>query len=317
MSITRTAVIGSGYMGGGIAQVLALAGATVRLADVTSAIAHAAYERLVEEAEQFERDKLLARGSAAALRARLRPAESIEDAVADAQYITEAVPENRAIKLATLARVSAAAPPAAIIGSNTSAIPINELASAVATPERFLGVHWMNPAPFIPAVELIATALTEPAAVDAVEGLLRSAGKTPVRVADTPGFVANRLQFALFKEAIRIVDEGLATPAQVDQVVSNAFGFRLALFGPFAIADMAGLDVYDASYASLAEEYGERLEAPSTLATMVADGRLGIKSGGGFLDIDPADAADLIAYRDRAYVALAALRQQLGTPPGL
>jgi 3-hydroxybutyryl-CoA dehydrogenase len=315
--ITRIAAIGSGYMGGGIAQVLALGGATVRLADITAEIAQLAYERLVGEAEQFERDGLFAPGSAAVLRERLSPAESIEEAVADAEYITEAVPEDRAIKFATLARVSAAAPAGAIIGSNTSAIPINELAESVARPQRFLGVHWMNPAPFIPAVELIATSLTAPPAVDAAEALIRSVGKVPVRVADTPGFVANRLQFALYKEAVRVVDEGLATPAEVDKVVSNAFGFRLALFGPFAIGDMAGLDVYNASYSSLAAEYGERLEAPATLAGMVAEGRLGLKSGGGFLDIDPAIAADLVAYRNRAYVALGALRDELGPPPGL
>ncbi|CAN5292187.1 3-hydroxyacyl-CoA dehydrogenase family protein [soil metagenome] len=315
--ITRVAAVGSGYMGGGIAQVLALGGATVRLADVSAEIAHSAYERLVTEAEQFERDSLFAPGSAAVLRERLIPADSIEDAVSDAQYITEAVYEDRTVKLPTLARVSAAALPGAIIGSNTSAIPINELAEAVSLPQRFLGVHWMNPAPFIPAVELIATSTTSPLAIDAAEALIRSVGKVPVRVADTPGFVANRLQFALYKEAVRVIDEGLATPAEVDQVVSNAFGFRLALFGPFAIGDMAGLDIYHASYASLAAEYGERLESPATLAAMVADGRLGLKSGGGFLDIDPAKAADLVAYRDRAYVALAALRDELGPPPGL
>ncbi|BDZ45495.1 3-hydroxyacyl-CoA dehydrogenase family protein [Naasia aerilata] len=317
MSITRIAAIGSGYMGGGIAQVLALGGATVRLADVSGEVAHAAFERLVAESERFERDGLFAAGSTGILRERLQPSDSIEEAVADAQYITEAVPESRAIKLATLARVSGAASPDAIIGSNTSAIPIRELAQSVVRPQRFLGVHWMNPAPFVPAVELIPTAATTAAAVDATEELLRRAGKTPVRVADAPGFVANRLQFALYKEAVRVVDEGLATPAQVDEVVSNAFGFRLALFGPFAIGDMAGLDVYLASYASLAAEYGERLEPPATLAAMVADGRLGLKSGGGFLDIDAADAEDLVAYRNRAYVALSALRNELGPPPGL
>lgn len=313
---SRIAAVGSGYMGGGIAQVLALGGATVALADVNSDIAAAALERLVLEAEAFERDRIFAPGSAAAVRKQLRAAESIEDAVANAEYITEAVPESREIKFETLARISAAAP-TAIIGSNTSAIPISELAVSVVGPHRFLGVHWMNPAPFIPAVELIATAATHPAVVDTAEALIRSVGKVPVRVADTPGFVANRLQFALYKEAVRIVDEGLATPADVDLVVSNAFGFRLALFGPFAVGDMAGLDVYEASYGSLAAEYGERLESPATLSRMVAGGRLGLKSGGGFLDIDPDKAADLVAYRNRAYVALLAARDELGPPPGL
>jgi len=316
-TITRIAAVGSGYMGGGIAQVLALGGATVTLGDVDADVSAAALERLIREAEGFERDRLFAPGSTAVLRERLRTAASIEEAVDGAQYITEAVPESRAIKAEALARVSAAASETAIIGSNTSAIPIRELAASVAHPANFLGVHWMNPAPFVPAVELIPTAATAAGVLGGVRALIASAGKVPVQVADSPGFIANRLQFALFKEAVLMVEEGLATPADIDQVVSNAFGFRLALFGPFAIADMAGLDVYHASYGSLAAEYGERLEAPEALARLVADGHLGIKSGGGFLDIDASQTSDLVAYRHRAYAALSALRRELGPPPGL
>jgi 3-hydroxybutyryl-CoA dehydrogenase len=129
--------------------------------------------------------------------------------------------------------------------------------------------------------------------------------------------VANRLQFALFKEAVLMVEEGLATPEMIDLVVSNAFGFRLALFGPFAIADMAGLDVYNASYASLRAEYGDRLDAPKALADLVASGHLGLKSGGGFLDIDESEREALLAYRDAAYARLAQLRAELGAAPGL
>lgn len=315
--ITRVAVVGSGYMGGGIAQVLALGGADVALSDVSADVAGASYERLVREAEAFERDGLFPSGAAVTLRQRLHAAASIEEAVADAEYITEAVPEDPRIKADLLARVSAAAPDSAIIGSNTSAIPISELSRSVRAPNRFLGVHWMNPAPFIPAVELIATAVTRPDVVEAVEALIHTVGKIPVRVADTPGFIANRLQFALYKEAVRVVEEGLATPADVDLVVSNAFGFRLALFGPFAIGDMAGLDVYNASYGSLEAEYGERLAAPAMLASMVESGKLGIKSGGGFLDINADQAPALVEYRNRAYVALKAMRDELGPPPGL
>jgi 3-hydroxybutyryl-CoA dehydrogenase len=147
--------------------------------------------------------------------------------------------------------------------------------------------------------------------------MLTEAGKAPARVADSPGFVANRLQFALYKEAVRIVDEGLATPSQIDSVVSNAFGFRLALFGPFAIGDMAGLDVYAASYDSLAAEYGPRLAAPQRLTQTVEAGNLGIKSGRGFLDIPAEDVPALVAYRDAAYRRLSQLRRELGAAPGL
>ena len=175
----------------------------------------------------------------------------------------------------------------------------------------------MNPAPFIPGVELIASDTTDPNVLDLAEAIIIAVGKTPARVADTPGFVANRLQFALYKEAVKVVEEGLATPAQVDLVVSNAFGFRLALFGPFAIGDMAGLDVYASSYATLAKTYGERFAAPESLTASVEAGNLGVKSGAGFLNIDPADTAALLSYRDQAYRRLSQLRAELGQAPGL
>jgi len=315
--IRRIAVVGSGYMGGGIAQVLALSGADVVLSDVDAATAEAARIRLIDQARVFVEAGLFEAGSAESLEARLSAAESIDEAVAGADYVTEAVFESREVKKAALERISAAAGPETVIGTNTSAIPISELAEAVRFPERFLGVHWMNPAPFIPGVELIATAHTTPAAVAAVEAMLIAAGKAPAQVADTPGFVANRLQFALYKEAVRILEEGLATPSQIDTVVSNAFGFRLALFGPFAIGDMAGLDVYAASYESLAAEYGERLAAPELLTSTVAAGDLGVKSGRGFLDIPADQIPALLAYRDSAYQSLSALRRRLGAAPGL
>lgn len=315
--IHRVAVVGSGYMGGGIAQVLALSGATVVLADVDGERAAAALNRLIEQADRFEASGLFDAGSGAVLRQRLTAANSVEDAVASADYVTEAVFETREIKRDALARISAAAPAQAIIATNTSAIPIGELAEAVEQPERFLGVHWMNPAPFIPGVELIAAAQTSAHTIETVETFIRAAGKVTARVADSPGFVANRLQFALYREAVKVVEEGLATPAEIDLVVSSTFGFRLALFGPFAIGDMAGLDVYAAAYATLAASLGDRLDAPASLTRLVDEGHLGLKSGKGFLDIDEADVPQLLAYREKAYHALSALRRQLGPPPGL
>jgi 3-hydroxybutyryl-CoA dehydrogenase len=316
-TISTTAVVGSGYMGGGIAQVLALHGYKVMLGDVDGDTAERARVRLVAQARDFEARGLLPEGASKIVDANLAAASSIEEAVGAADYIAEAVPEEPDLKANILRRVSAAAPPHAIIGTNTSAIPIRELAPSVTGPERFLGVHWMNPAPFIPGVELIPGQETDPEVLDQAEELIRSLGKTTARVADTPGFVANRLQFALYKEAVQIVEEGTATPEQIDAVVSSTFGFRLALFGPFAIGDMAGLDVYESAYRTLEKAYGERFAAPEALVAMVKDGNLGIKSGHGFLDIDPADKTALLAYRDNAYARLSQLRTELGQTPAL
>jgi 3-hydroxybutyryl-CoA dehydrogenase len=252
-------------MGGGIAQVLALHGYKVALGDVDGGTAERARIRLVAQAREFEARGLFPEDAAEVIEGNLAAADSIEEAVAAADYIAEAVPEEPSLKADILRRISAAAPPRAVIGTNTSAIAIGELAQSVERPERFLGVHWMNPAPFIPGVELIPGPDTNPDVLDLAEQLIRALGKTPARVADTPGFVANRLQFALYKEAAQIVDDGVATPEQIDAVVSNTFGFRLALFGPFAIGDMAGLDVYESSYRTLEKAYGERFAAPPPL----------------------------------------------------
>lgn len=316
-TISTTAVVGSGYMGGGIAQVLALHGYKVALGDIDGETAERARARLVEQARHFETHGLLHEGAAQIIEGNLVAAASIEEAVAAADYIAEAVPEQPDLKATILRRVSGAAPRQAIIGTNTSAIPIGELASAVTSPERFLGVHWMNPAPFIPGVELIPGHETDPGVLERAEQLIRSLGKTPAQVADTPGFVANRLQFALYKEATRIVDEGTATPDQIDALVSNTFGFRLALFGPFAIGDMAGLDVYESAYRTLEKAYGERFAAPEALVATVNEGNVGLKSGHGFLSIRPAEKAALLEYRDNAYARLSQLRAELGEAPGL
>ena len=316
-TITATAVVGAGYMGGGIAQVLALHGYKVALGDVDGEIAERARVRLVDQAQDFEARGLLPAGAAETIAANLAAAASIEDAVSTADYVAEAVPEDPVIKADILRRISFAAPAGAVIASNTSAIPIGELAASVTGPGRFLGVHWMNPAPLIPGVELIPGPQTSPQVMDLAEELILALGRTPARVADTPGFVANRLQFALYKEAARIVEEGVAAPSQIDAVVSNTFGFRLALFGPFAIGDMAGLDVYESSYRTLEKAYGERFSPPAALTATVEEGNLGLKTGRGFLDIDAASRESLVAYRDSAYARLSQLRAELGHAPGL
>ena len=309
------AVIGSGYMGGGIAQVLALSGATVRIADISEEIAHSNYDRLIQETRQFVADGLFPADAVQLITANLTAAVSIEDAVADADFIEEAVPEKVEIKHETLRRISAAARPDAIIGSNTSTILIGSLAEAVTGPERFLGVHFSNPAPFIPGVELIPHADTADAAVSVVEEIVAATGKETARVKDATGFVLNRLQYALFHEATQLVEEGVASPEDIDTIVRTTFGFRLPVFGPFAIADMAGLDVYSFCYASLQTRWPERFATPESLKALVDAGKFGTKSGAGYLDVPSERTAELVAYRNKAYVAVKKLMDELGPAP--
>ena len=309
------AVVGSGYMGGGIAQVLALAGARVALADTTAEIAQKSYQRLIAESRDFVSDGLFPEGATEILVKNLWAAPSLAEAVANADFIEEAVPEVLAIKHDILGQISAIARPDAIIASNTSTISIGAIATAVVNPGRFLGVHFSNPSPFVPGVEIIPHAGTDEATVQAARLIVHEAGKSTAVVKDVTGFVLNRLQYALFHEATQLVEDGTATAEDIDTLVRTTFGFRLPFFGPFAIADMAGLDVYDFCYKSLQTGFPERFATPKILPDLVSAGKLGTKTGSGFLDVPAERIPELIAYRNKAYVLMQKLIEDLGPAP--
>ncbi|WP_221584851.1 3-hydroxyacyl-CoA dehydrogenase family protein [Microbacterium sp. G2-8] len=311
----KVAIIGSGYMGGGIGQVLALAGAQVALADASADVARKNLERLLTESADFEAQGLFPAGATETLTRNLSAAGSLEEAVTGAAFVEEAVPEILDLKQDILRQISAAAAPDAIIGSNTSTISIADMATAVEHPERFLGVHFSNPSPFIPGVEIIPHAATSEATVAAARAYVEETGKETAVVKDVTGFVLNRLQYALFHEATQLVEEGVADPEDIDTLVRTTFGFRLPFFGPFVIADMAGLDVYDFCYKSLQKDFPERFATPKILAEKIEEGRLGTKTGGGFLDVPADKLADLIAYRNKAYVEMGRLLKELGPAP--
>ncbi|MCI2957386.1 3-hydroxyacyl-CoA dehydrogenase family protein [Agromyces atrinae] len=314
--IESVAVVGAGYMGGGIAQSLAIRGIDVVIADVDAAATRAARERLLRESEEFEAKGMFAAGSTDALESSLTIAASIEEAAELVDFIEEAVFEVPGVKHEVLARISAVARPDAIIGSNTSTIPVHVMETAVTGPERFLIVHWSNPAPFIPGVELVTGAHTDRAVIPVVKDLLARAGRESAEVADVPGFVLNRLQYILLKEALSIVDEGVATPEDVDTIVRTTFGFRLPFFGPFAIADMAGLDVYEKGFAILESGLGERFATPPLLTRTVEAGGHGTKNGRGFTgEHSPEEVARIVEYRAEAYARLQALLADLGPSP--
>jgi 3-hydroxybutyryl-CoA dehydrogenase len=309
------AVIGSGYMGGGIAQVFGLAGARVALADISAEIAEKNYHRLIAESKEFVSEGLFPAGATDTLEENLWPAASLAEAVSNADFIEEAVPEVLAIKNDTLRQISSAARPDAIIGSNTSTISIGDMADAVSNPGRFLGVHFSNPSPFIPGVEIIPHAGTDESVVTRARQLIHDSGKQTAQVKDVTGFVLNRLQYALFHEATQLVEDGTATAEDIDTLVRTTFGFRLPFFGPFAIADMAGLDVYDFCYRSLQTGFPERFATPKVLTELVEAGKLGTKTGAGFLNVPADRIPDLIAYRNKAYVLMQKLLDELGPAP--
>ncbi|WP_211274012.1 3-hydroxyacyl-CoA dehydrogenase family protein [Neoasaia chiangmaiensis] len=315
-TIETVAVVGAGYMGGGIAQSLADAGIRVTLVDASPDATVAAHARLLHEAATYEKQGLFREGAAARIEANLAIAETIEDAVRNVDFIEEAVPEIPDLKRELLTRISTTACTDAIIGTNTSTLPVHTLAPAVSNPARFLTVHFSNPAPFIPGIELVCGEKTDPAILPVVKDMIHRAGHQAAEVADTPGFVLNRLQYVLFKEACAIVEEGIATTEGVDTIVRSTFGFRLPFFGPFAIADMAGLDVYLNCFRTFEQAFGERLAAPDSLRALVEAGKFGTKSGEGFRgQMTPEQAQALVAYRNNAYGQMAKLLHELGPAP--
>lgn len=308
ISFDRTAVVGLGAMGAGIARVLSAAGHDVVVAD--SSVDEAG-ERLAKVRDRVASDVSLNRCASDDLAhvERIEVAR-LDDAVRDASLVVEAVPESWAIKEAVLASISAAAP-VAVIASNTSSFPIQRLAAGVVDPTRMLGVHFFNPADLVPGVEVVPTDVTSPHVVSSVLAMLRGAGKVPVVVRDSPGFVANRLQLALFVEAMACVDEGLIDAHDLDTLVRETVGFRLPAYGPFEVADMAGLDVYAAILDTLRAAFGERFVTPTPLADLVAQGRHGVKTNAGFGVYPAAELESMLRRRDADYRAIA---HALGSP---
>jgi 3-hydroxybutyryl-CoA dehydrogenase len=298
-------------MGMGVAECFAAAGIEVVLTDATPDLTREAKERLVRRARGHADAGLLAENSVGRVEA-VKTADEVAGTVADADLVFEAVPEDIGLKEEILTSCSAA-PQDAVIVSNTSSLPINALSEFVGRPGRFCGMHWFNPPEWTPGVEVIPSTATAPEIVGRLVEFLRSIGKRPAVVGDGPGFVANRIQNALFLEAVRCVEEGLASPQEVDEVVRSCFGFRLPFFGPFQISDMAGLDVYEDVLDVLKEGLGDRFEAPRSLRKLVEEGRTGTKSGAGFLAYTEEERERLLLERDRRYAALNKLLEDL--PP--
>jgi 3-hydroxybutyryl-CoA dehydrogenase len=274
-SARSIAVVGGGLMGAGIAQVFAVAGHRVTVFEPCAEIRSSVQSRVAETLRLYRQDESAA--SSIAVSGDLR------QAVAGADFITEAAPEKLDLKRSIFANLVLMAPADAILASNTSVIPIHQIAAGLPTAERIVGTHWWNPASLIPLVEVVQSTQTSAATVTATMHLLRSVGKAPAHITkDTPGFVANRLQHALWREAIAMLAEGICDAATLDACVKNSFGLRLAVLGPLENADLVGLDLTLDIHRTIIPEMS-RLDHPDPyLEARVAAGQLGFKTGAGF-----------------------------------
>lgn len=275
MDKARIAVIGGGLMGAGIAQVFAAAGHSVAV--------HEPFGNVRETVVERVRAGLIQVGDDPALAAHVSVTDDLAGAVRDAIFVTEAAPEKLELKREIFAQLVAHAPREAILASNSSVMPVGSMADGLQTADRIVGTHWWNPAVLIPLVEVIQGAQTSEATVAATMDLLTSVGKKPAHVRkDVAGFVANRLQHALWREAIAMVADGICDARTVDDCVKNSFGLRLAVLGPLENADLVGLDLTRDIHRTVIPELN-RDAGPSTLLDELIDsGKLGFKSGEGF-----------------------------------
>ncbi|MEL6233075.1 MAG: 3-hydroxyacyl-CoA dehydrogenase NAD-binding domain-containing protein [Pseudomonadota bacterium] len=282
----RIAVIGAGLMGHGIALSFARAGHAVALHDPEPAALASAPARIAQSL-----DLLGAAPEEVALAvAGVTLAGSLAEAVRHAEVVFEAAPEKLPLKQAIFAQVEAAAPGDAILASNTSVIQITKIMEGLSGRQRALGTHWWNPPHMIPLVEVVKTEWTDPALAEAMVDLLAAVGKTPVMVErDVPGFIGNRLQHALWREAISLVENGICTAKAVDDVVKASFGRRMAVLGPMENADLVGLELTQDIHAQLFFDL-ESAAAPSPLLQSLRDaGRSGMAAGAGLRDWEEGD----------------------------
>jgi 3-hydroxybutyryl-CoA dehydrogenase len=279
----RAFVVGAGTMGRGIAQVCAEAGLRTKLFDANGANLERGHAAVLATW-----DKLAARGKrtpekVAVFAANLRSAADLGEA-ADADLIIEAIFEDAGAKIALFIEVGAIARPDALLASNTSSISITRLAAASGRPDRFVGLHFFNPAPVLPLVEVVRGQQTAEATVDRAVAVGRQLGKTPVVVNDAPGFVGNRILLPMINEAIFALSEGVATKEAIDEVMKLGMAHPM---GPLALADLIGLDVCLDIMRTLHRDLGDDKYRPAPLlARMVDAGTLGRKTGQGFFSYD-------------------------------
>ena len=276
--MSKVAVVGAGTMGNGIAHVFAQNGWDTALIDVSQDALTRAIGTIRKNLDRMEKKGVIGHQLSVDTLGRIKTNIAL-DAAKDAELIVEAVSENTEIKFQIfedLDRLS----PRAILASNTSSISITEIAKQTMRPERVIGMHFMNPVPLMPLVEIVKGPQTSPETTSKVVEVARQLGKTPVEVNDSPGFVSNRVLMPMINEAIFCVDEGVATPEAVDQVMKLGMNHPL---GPLALADLIGLDVCLAIMRVLQHGLDRKKYRPAPLLKkMVAEGKLGRKSGQGF-----------------------------------
>ncbi len=299
--MTTAAVVGLGTMGPGIAATLSRAGMKVTAFDVSAEQRAKAPQAMKTAAGVLANLGWPDRGGGA----EVRIAESLEDCVRGVDLVVETVPEKPDIKAEVFRALDKAVGRGCIIASNTSGIPISRLQAGNSAPGRVVGMHWSNPPHIIPMIEVIAGNETSPQTVSWMVDAIKGLGLLPVVVKkDVPGFVENRILYALLRECVDLVEKGVIDAEGLDTCVSWGIGYKLSVVGPMALLDMAGLDIYQAVGSYLNKDLSTRGDVSPYVTERTAAGRLGMKTKGGIFDYTPERIAELQGQRARKLVAV-------------
>ncbi len=287
MRSEHIAVVGAGLMGHGIAQVFAAKGNEVALTDTDPGVLAGAVAKIRSNLIFLASHGIGVEEDVESTVRNIRSTSDLGDAVRGARFVIEAVPESAALKQGLLQAIEGFVAPATILATNTSVISITEIAAKVKKRERIVGTHFWNPPCLIPLVEVVPGKYTSSEVVDYAFDLLKTAGQHPVKIRkDVPGCVGNRLQHALWREAMSIVEQGIADPATVDDVVKNSFGIRMPVLAPLETADMVGLDLTLQIHDYILRHIDRSQVSSPVLRDKVQKGELGFKAGRGFYEWD-------------------------------
>ena len=284
------AVVGAGSMGHGIAQVFAQGGWRVRTFDLSPPILRAAESRILSNLNLLSARGLEKPELVPDVMARIESTSNLPDALAGADFVIESVSEDLRIKADLFEQIEAYVAHHTIIGSNTSMLKISDIGKKVERKGRILVTHWFNPPYLMPAVEIVKGHETDPDVVERAANILESLGKVPVRLLkEVPGHLLNRIQFAIFRETLELLQEGVATPEEIDKGVSASLGLRLAAIGPLRSIDLTGLDMFVYNMKDIYLSLSNALEPQQVIRERVQAGQVGRKSGKGFFEYQTGD----------------------------
>ena len=310
-TIDTVTVLGLGTMGHGIAQSFAVGGLAVRCFDESAEACETLGDRIRANLVRFADADLIAADAIDSVMARLEICPSETAAVDGASFAIETVREDLQVKQELFARVERCVGDRCILASNTSSFPITQISAGLRHPERAVNTHWFNPPHICPLVEVVAGTHTDERTVDLAIALHERIGKMAVRVnVELPGFLINRIQVAMMREVLDLLDRGVASAEDIDRAVRGSMGMRLAALGPLEIWDFCGLDVAARCYAEIVPDVRSDDKLPDTLAKLVAQGHFGFKTGRGLFEHPPHDRAAELERRDRKYLQLLKLFRQ-------